>query len=176
MASVTQENLGNLHEKLVVKVLKEDYFPAFDKAMKDYSKKANIPGFRKGMVPVGMVRKMYGASIFYDEVIRTVEKELNTYLNEHKPTIFGQPLPMEHDLRKLDMNDPQEYEFPFEMGLKPEITLDALKNTDLVFNKIKVTPEMMNEEIENLISKNGTLKDEETVSSPDNVLNVLFEE
>ena len=176
MASVTQENLGNLHEKLVVKVSKEDYFPAFDKAMKDYSKKANIPGFRKGMVPVGMVRKMYGASIFYDEVIRTVEKELNAYLVENKPNIFGQPLPMENDLRSMDMNDPKEYVFPFEMGLKPEISLDALKSAGLVFNKIKVTPEMMNEEVENLISKNGTLKDEESVTSPDNVLNVLFEE
>lgn len=176
MASVTKENLGNLHEKLVVKVSKEDYLPAFDKAMKDYSKKANIPGFRKGMVPVGMVRKMYGASIFYDEVIRTVEKELNAFLVEDKPNIFGQPLPMENDLRSLDMNSPEEYEFPFEMGLKPEITLDVLKSADLVFHKIKVTPEMINEEAENLISKNGTLKDEESVNSPDNVLNVSFEE
>jgi trigger factor len=128
------------------------------------------------MVPVGMVRKMYGASIFYDEVIRTVEKELNQYLTEEKPTIFGQPLPMENDLKSMDMNNPQDYEFPFEMGLKPEISLDALKSTDLVLHKIKVTPEMINEEIENLISKNGTLKDEEAVNSPDNVLNVLFEE
>ena len=176
MASVTKENLGNLHDKLVVKVSKEDYLPAFDKAMKDYSKKANIPGFRKGMVPVGMVRKMYGASIFYDEVIRTVEKELNAYLTENKPTIFGQPLPMENDLRSLEMNNPQDYEFPFEMGLKPEISLDALNSADLILHKIKVTPELMSEEIENLISKNGTLKDEESVTSPDNVLNVLFEE
>ena len=68
MASVTKENIGDLHDKLVVKVSKEEYLPLFEKAIKEYSKKANIPGFRKGMVPVGMVKKMYGASIFYDEV------------------------------------------------------------------------------------------------------------
>ena len=176
MASVTKENIGNLHDKITVKVSKEDYLPSFEKAIKDYSKKANIPGFRKGMVPAGMVKKMYGASIFYDEVIRTVEKELQEYLVKEKPEIFAQPLPMENDLRKLDMNKPDEYEFPFEIGLKPEVTLNALSTAKPVFYKVKTTPEMVNEEIEKLITKNGDLKDVETISAAENVLNVLFEE
>jgi trigger factor len=176
MASVTKENLGNLHDKLSVKVSKEDYLPSFEKAIKDYSKKANIPGFRKGMVPAGMVKKMYGASIFYDEVIKSVEKELKNYLVNEKPEIFAQPLPMENDLRKLDMNNPAEYDFPFEIGLKPEVTLGALSTAKTTFYKVKATPEMVNEEVEKLVTKNGDLKDVETVSAPENVLNVLFEE
>ena len=176
MASVIKENLGNLHDKLTVKVSKEDYLPSFEKAIKDYSKKANIPGFRKGMVPVGMVKKMYGASVFYDEVIKSVEKELQEYLVKEKPSIFAQPLPMENDLRKLDMNKPEDYEFPFDIGIKPEITLDALSSAKPTFHKVKVTPEMVNEEIEKLVTKNGDLKDAETVTAPENVLNVLFEE
>ncbi len=176
MASVTKENIGNLHDKLTVKVSKEDYIPSFEKAIKSYSKKANIPGFRKGMVPAGMVKKMYGASIFYDEVIKSVEKELQEYLAKEKPEMFANPLPLENDLRKLDMNQPEEYDFPFEIGLKPEITLDALSTAKPVFYKVKVTPEMVNEEIEKLVTKNGDLKDAETISSPENVLNVLFEE
>lgn len=176
MASVTKENLGNLHDKLTVKVAKEDYFPSFEKAIKDYSKKANIPGFRKGMVPTGMVKKMYGGSIFYDEVIKSVEKELQEYLVKEKPEIFAQPLPMENDLRKLDMNHPADYEFPFEIGLKPQVSLDALSTAKPVFHKVKTTPEMVNEEVEKLVTKNGDLKDVETVSEPENVLNVLLEE
>lgn len=176
MASVTKENLGNLHDKLTVKVSKEDYLPSFEKAIKDYSKKANIPGFRKGMVPAGMVKKMYGASIFYDEVIKSVEKELKDYLITEKPEVFAQPLPMENDLRKLDMNQPAEYDFPFEIGLKPEVSLDALSTAKTTFYKVKTTPEMINEEVEKLVTKNGDLKDVETVSAPENVLNVLFEE
>jgi trigger factor len=176
MASVTKENLGNLHDKLTVKVSKEDYLPSFEKAIKDYSKKANIPGFRKGMVPAGMVKKMYGASIFYDQVIKSVEKELQQYLVAEKPEIFAQPLPMENDLRNLDMNQPADYEFPFEIGLKPEVTLDALSTAKPVFYKVKTTPEQVNEEIEKLLTKNGDMKDAETVNSPENVLNVLFEE
>ncbi len=128
------------------------------------------------MVPAGMVKKMYGASIFYDEVIKTVEKELQEYLVKEKPEMFANPLPMESDLRKLDMNKPEEYDFPFEIGLKPEITLDALSTAKPTFYKVKVTPEMVDEEIEKLVTKNGDLKDAETVSSPENVLNVLFEE
>jgi trigger factor len=176
MASVTKENIGNLHDKLTVKVSKEDYLPSFEKAIKDYSKKANIPGFRKGMVPAGMVKKMYGASIFYDEVIKSVEKELKNYLVTEKPEIFAQPLPMESDLRKLDMNQPADYDFPFEIGLKPAVTLDPLSTAKTTFYKVKTTPEMVNEEVEKLVTKNGDLKDVETVSSPENVLNVLFEE
>ena len=176
MASVIKENLGNLHDKLTVKIAKEDYLPSFEKAIKDYSKKANIPGFRKGMVPAGMVKKMYGASIFYDEVVKAVEKELQEFLVKEKPEIFAQPLPMENDLRKLDMNNPSEYDFPFEIGLKPAVTLDALSTAKPVLRKVKTTPEMVNEEIEKLITKNGNLKDVETVSAPENVLNVLFEE
>lgn len=176
MASVTRENIGNLHDKLTVTVSTEDYLPEFEKAIKSYSKKANIPGFRKGMVPAGMIKKMYGASIFYDEVLRSVEKELKQYLENEKPEMFAQPLPMENDLRQLDMNHPQDFDFPFEIGLKPEISLDVLSSAKPTFYKVKATPEMVAEEIEKLVTKNGDLKDAETVSSPENVLNVLFEE
>jgi trigger factor len=176
MATITKENIGNLHDKLTVKVSKEDYYPSFEKAIKDYSKKANIPGFRKGMVPAGMVKKMYGASIFYDEVIKAVEKEIQEYLNKEKPEIFAQPLPMESDLRNLDMSNPAEYDFPFEIGLKPGISIDALTNAKPVFHKVKVTDKMVEEEIEKLVTKYGDMKDAEAVAAPENVLNVLFEE
>ena len=64
MATVTRENIGNLHEKITVKLAKEDYLPSFEQSLKQYAKSANVPGFRKGMVPAGMVKKMYGQSIF----------------------------------------------------------------------------------------------------------------
>ena len=95
MATVTRENIGQLHDKLTVKVSKDDYLPSFDKKLKEYSKTANIPGFRKGMVPAGMIKKMYGASIFTDEILKAVEKELYSWLNTEKPEIFGQPLPLD---------------------------------------------------------------------------------
>src|SRR4051812_21334414 len=117
MPTVERENIGLLTDKLTVKVKKEDYLPSFEKKLKEYSKTANIPGFRKGMVPAGMIKKMYGAGIYSDEILKTVEKELYTYLNEEKPDIFAQPLPLETDLSKMDLNNPTDYDFGFEIGL-----------------------------------------------------------
>src|ERR1043165_7351670 len=111
MATVIRENVGLLNDKLTVKISKEDYYPSFEKAIKDYSRKANIPGFRRGMVPPGMVKKMYGASIFYDEVIKVVEKEMREYMDKEKPEIFALPLPIESDMKKMDMSNPAEYDF-----------------------------------------------------------------
>ena len=75
MSTVVRENIGLLTDKLIVKVSKEDYLQSFEKKLKEYSKTANIPGFRKGMVPSGMIKKMYGPSIFNDEVLKSVEKK-----------------------------------------------------------------------------------------------------
>ncbi|HEV8082082.1 MAG TPA: trigger factor [Chitinophagaceae bacterium] len=176
MATITKESIGDLHDKLTVKVSKEDYYPSFEKAIKNYSKKANIPGFRKGMVPAGIVKKMYGSSIFYDEVVKAVEKELQEYLSKEKPQIFAQPLPMESDLRHLDMSNPADYDFPFELGIKPDISIDALTAAKPVFYKVRVTTDMVNEEIEKLVTKHGDMKDGEEVTATENVLNVKFEE
>jgi len=107
MATVTRENIGNLNDKLTVNLGKEDYMPSFEKSLKKYAKNANIPGFRKGMVPASLVKKMYGQSVFTEEVLRTVEKELNDYVTKEKLDIFAQPLPFENDSRQLTWINPK---------------------------------------------------------------------
>src|SRR3982074_1285598 len=111
MATVTKENVGLLHDKITLTLAKEDYLPAFEKSLKDYSKKANIPGFRKGMVPAGLIRKMYGSSLFTDEILRSVDRELVKYLETEKLDIFAQPLPSELNMEQLNMNSPGDYRF-----------------------------------------------------------------
>src|ERR687889_1289982 len=101
MATITQQEIAPLHKHLNITIAKEDYLPQFEKSLKDYSKKANIPGFRKGMVPAGLIKKMYGSSLFTDEVLRTVDKEIFKYLEQEKLDIFAQPLPVEMNLGNL---------------------------------------------------------------------------
>src|SRR5215216_7889633 len=103
MATVTQQEVAPLHKQFSVTINKEDYLPSFEKALKEYGKKANIPGFRKGMVPAGLIKKMYGPSLFTDEVLRSVDRELISYLQNDKLDIFAQPLPLEADIRQLDV-------------------------------------------------------------------------
>src|SRR5687767_13857635 len=126
MATVTKENIGLLNEKLTLKLEKTDYLPTFEKSLKDYSKKANIPGFRKGMVPTGLIRKMYGNSLFVDEVLRTVDKQVSDYIQNEKLEIFAQPLPVDFNVAQLDANKPDSYSFTFEVGMKPEFEMPDL--------------------------------------------------
>src|SRR5688572_12383983 len=142
MATITKENIGVLHDKLTVKLEKTDYLPSFEKALKEYGKKANIPGFRKGMVPAGLIKKMYGPSLFTDEVLRMVDKELIGYLETDKLDIFAQPLPLEMDLQNLDVNNPVDYSFHFEVGMKPEFTLSDLGKAKITRYVVTVTDEM----------------------------------
>ena len=176
MATVTKENIGLLNDKLTVKISKEDYFPAFEKKLKEFSKQANIPGFRKGMVPVGMVKKMHGPAIFTEEVLRTAEQELNTYLTNEKPEIFAQPMALSADFGKLDLNAPADYEFGFEIGLKPAFEIASLSKANVTFHKVTVTDEMVNEEVNRMQIKGGKMTEPETIDNEENVLNILFTE
>ncbi len=176
MATVTRENIGQLNDKITVTVHKEDYYPAFEKSVKQYSKNANIPGFRKGMVPSGMIRKMYGPSIFNDEVLRAVEKELMGYLQKENPDIFAQPLPMPNEGTVPDMNNPGDLAFHFEIGLKPDYQVADLAAAKLTFYKVKVTDEMVDEEIRRIQMKGGKMSEPEIIDNDENVLNVVFRE
>jgi len=174
MSTVTKEHIGLLHDKLTLILSKEDYLPAFEKSLKDYSKKANIPGFRKGMVPPGLIKKMYGSSLFTDEVLRSIDRELVKYFETEKLDIFAQPLPDEVNLRQLNMNNPADYHFSFEIGLKPDFKIADLGKAQTVLYKVQVTDEMISNEIERLRNRYGNMKDEDVVASEENVLNVTF--
>lgn len=177
MATVNRENIGTLHDKITVKLGKEDYWPGFEKTLKQYAKTANVPGFRKGMVPTGMLRKMYGQSIFTDEVLRSAGSKLEEYLNNEKVAIFAQPmsLPNEAPLR-LDMNKPEEVDFSFEIGLKPDFEITPLKNkTDLTRYKVQVSDKMLDDELERIKRRYGKVEDQETVSGKDDILYCTYE-
>lgn len=176
MANVQQQNIGKYHEKISVVISKEDYLPTFEKSLKSYAKNANIPGFRKGMVPTGLVKKQYGPSIFADEVMRVAGNELEKHLISSKAEIFARPLPsMTNNQINIDMNNPEDYTFEFEIGTRPEFTLSLLDGTtpfDLY--KITVTDDMLREEAERLQLKSGEMTEPDAITSENNVINIHF--
>ncbi|HSR39221.1 MAG TPA: trigger factor [Phnomibacter sp.] len=179
MATVTRNNVGLLTDRITVQLTKEDYYPAFEKALKNYGKKANVPGFRPGMVPMGHIKKMFGSSVFTEEILRTVEKEINGYLEKERPEIFGQPLPTDDNaetVRQLDMNLPSDYSFSFEIGLRPDFTVASLPAATIKRRKVAVTDEMVSEEVSRLQTRYGNMTEPETVASEQHVLNVTFQE
>jgi trigger factor len=175
MATVTRENIGNLHDKLIITVTKEDYNTNFENTVKQYSKTANIPGFRKGMVPVGMVKSMYGKDLFADAVIKSVEKSLFEYMDTEKLEIFAQPMASEeNNVDKLDYKSPADYQFSFEIGLRPVVVTPNLGDAKLKAYQVTITDEMITESLENQQRRLGELKDEDAITDGDNVLNVTF--
>lgn len=177
MATVTRENIGNLHDKIVVKLAKEDYWPSFEKSLKQYAKNANVPGFRKGMVPAGMVKKMYGQSIFSDEVLRTAGSKLDDYLKNEQVAIFAQPMVMPNEQpMRLDMNEPSDVDFSFEIGLKPDFEITPLKNKQaLTRYKVSVADKMVDDEIERIQRRYGKAEDQESVTNKDNIIYAKYE-
>ena len=176
MATVTTQDVAPLHKQFSITINKEDYLPQFERSLKEYSKKANIPGFRKGMVPAGLIKKMYGSSLFTDEVLKTVDKEVNRFLDEEKLDIFAQPLPVDLNVSQIDVNNPNNYTFTFEVGMKPDFQLPDLSKQEVKRYKINVTDEMVAEEVERLRTRYGNMSEPESVTGDDNVLNVTFTE
>jgi len=175
MATITRENISLLNDKLTITLSKGDYLEDFEKSLKKYAKSANIPGFRKGMVPAGLVKKMYGQGVFGEQVLRKVEEELNKYLQTEQIDIFAQPLPLGQQSPQLDMNQPGDYQFEFEIGLKPAIELkpEQLKVTRYVVN---VTDQMIQEEVERWQKRNGERTEPEAIHHKDNVLQINLTE
>lgn len=179
MATITRENIGLLTDKLNVTLEKNDYYPNFEKALKSYAKNANVPGFRKGMVPLGVVKKMYGSSVFTDELLRTVEKEVTAWMERERPAIFGQPLPTNDNaatLAQLNMNEPGDFTFSFELGLQPNVVPANLATASITRRRVLATAAMVDEEIDRMQTRYGNMREPEAVDNDDNVLNLTFTE
>ena len=178
MATVTQENIGTLHEKIKITLPKDDYVPSFTSSLKKQAKNANLPGFRKGMVPAGMLRKMYGPGIFQEEILKMASKQLEKYILDNKIEFLARPLPAESQaLLKLDMDSTDDYVFEYEYAAVPNMELSLLDSKDKwPLYKVDVTDEMINEEVERFRYKAGNMLDVEEISQEDNVLNVSITE
>lgn len=174
MATITRENIAPLNDKLVVNIQKQDYLPAFEKQLKQYAKSANIPGFRKGMVPAGMIKKMYGAGIFNQEVIKTVDEEINKYIRDNQLAILAQPIPLDNTPVDLDVSNPQDYAFEFEIGLQPEVNIDP-KSVNVIRYDVEITDKMIDEESARLQARFGEYTTPETIDAPDTVISATIE-
>src|SRR5699024_3261710 len=94
---ISRENIDDLNTIVTVDIEKEDYEPKVTKILKDYRRTANIPGFRKGRVPMGLIKKQYGQAVRVDEVNKLLQEKLNKYLTEEKLEVLGNPLPKERE-------------------------------------------------------------------------------
>ena len=157
--NITRENIDELNAVVKVDIAKEDYAGKVEKILKDYRKNANIPGFRKGHVPMGMVKKQYGQAVLVDEVNKLLQDSLNKYLTEEKLDVLGNPLPKEQE--NFDWNK-DAYTFEFELGLAPEFDVNLELEKPVTHYNIVADEKMVNNQIESIRKQYGKLisKDE----------------
>ena len=152
--NITKENVDALNAIVKVDIVAEDYKDKVTEVLNDYRKKANIPGFRKGNVPMGMVRKQYGKAVMIDEVNKLLQESLNNFLVEEKLDILGNPLPVVKD----DFSwDTEKFSFEFELGLAPEFDVDVKGKNKITEYKIVATDELIDKEVENIQNRYGKL-------------------
>src|SRR5690606_11732270 len=117
--NISHENIDETNAVITVDLGPEDYTPQVDKAIKEQAKKAKLPGFRPGMVPVSHIRRTYGKAILFDEINRVVSDKINEYIGEQKLEILGQPLPKEDDKNGYNWDFNDQFSFQYEIGLAP---------------------------------------------------------
>ncbi len=152
--NITKENIDALNAVVRVDIVADDYQAKVSELLTDYRKKADIPGFRKGHVPMGMIKKQYGKSIMIDEVNKLLQESLNKFLADEKLDILGNPLPrMKED---FDWNA-EVFSFEFELGLVPEFEIDLSEKNKIKQYNIIATDELIDEEVKNLQTRYGKM-------------------
>ena len=156
--NISLENTDKLNAVLNIKVGQEDYEERVDQVLKDYRRKARVDGFRPGMVPMGMIKKMYYTPVLVDEVNKLVSESIFDYLNENHVHILGEPLPHRKEEQHIDFRNDKEFEFKFDLGLAPEIELEVTSKDKIPYYTIKVDKSQRDEYKESLLQRFGEFK------------------
>jgi len=154
--NITRENIDDLNAVVRLTVEKNDYEATVNETLKDYRKKANMPGFRKGKVPAGIIKKMYGKALLAEEVNKILSRELMKYISEEKLDILGEPLPNEEKQPAIDWDNDQNFEFVFDIAMSPEINVTLDKRRKLPYYEIKVDEDLIDKQVESYTNRFGT--------------------
>ncbi|MNK96816.1 Trigger factor [compost metagenome] len=165
--NITQEKTGNLNAVVKIKIAPADYSGKVEKAIKDQAKKAQLPGFRKGMVPAAHIKKMYGKSILVEEVNNLLNDTLSNYIAEQKLEILGQPLPQMDDEREFKWDNTDEFEFDYELGLAPAFDVNVSSKDKYTEYVVKADKETLESRIKNIRRSYGKMTNPEVSAEGD---------
>src|SRR5690606_17541072 len=171
--NITRENIDALNAVVKVDIAKEDYIEKVEKILTDYRKSANIPGFRKGHVPMTMVKKQYGKAVLVDEVNKLLQDALKKYMTEEKLDVLGSPLPKAQD--DLDW-DADSFTFEFELGLAPQFEVELKDKKEITHYNIVADDKMIDGQVEHIRKQYGKLISQDAVTKDSEVTGVFVNE
>lgn len=171
--NITKEQIDELNAVVKVAISKDDYQDNVEKILRDYRKQANIPGFRKGQVPMGLIKKQYGKAVLVDEVNKLLQDNLNKYLTEEKLDVLGNPLPKQQD--NFDWEN-DNLDFEFELGLAPSFDVQVKTKKAVTQYKIVADKKMIEEQVDRIQKQYGKLVSKTEVGKSDEVTGTFINE
>lgn len=168
--NVVREDIDALNAVLKVQVKPEDYKDKVAETLKNQRKKVNMPGFRPGMVPMGLIQKQYGSAVLAEELNRVVNSSLQQYLSENKVEILGNPIPKKDHEVEGDFKNPSEFTFAYEIGLAPVVDVKLNSKSKYDYVKVKVDNKLVDKQVEDLRRRYGKLISSEKVADSDLIL------
>lgn len=167
--NITRENIDELNAILTVTVEKNDYEANVNDVLKNYRKKANMPGFRPGMVPAGLIKKMYGKAALAEEVNKILSKSLTDYIVSENLNVLGEPLPNDEKQQPIDWDNQADFSFVFDVAVAPAIDVKLEDLAALPYYNIVADNEMVEKQLDAYASRLGENKVVETIEDKDTV-------
>jgi len=173
--NITRNNIDELNALLKCELAVNDYLPNVNESLKKIRKKAQMKGFRPGMVPIGLIKQMYGNQVMVEEVEKLLSESIQNYLKENEVRIIGSPLPIAGKALDFSIKKPVDFEFNYEIGLEPSFEIDYKNNTFTKYD-IEINDDFISEELERLRKRFGVESEVDPPIKEKDIVNVRLEE
>lgn len=172
---ITLQNVSEVQSKLIVKLALADYEEKVNKSLKTFRQKANIPGFRPGMVPMGLIKKQYGTAIKADEVNKVLQDAIYNYIKDNNLEVLGEPLPNEEQQKSINIATDEDMAFEYDLAMAPKFDATITAEDNIPYYTIKVTDEMVDGQVKMYTQRNGHYDSVESYQQNDMVKGILTE-
>ena len=172
--NIVRKDLDPTNAQIIISVEKADYAENVEKKLRDYKKKANIPGFRPGNVPMGLMYKMFGKSVKAEEVNEIISNNLFNFIKENNIQILGEPIPSENQT-PIDFDNDENYELSFDLGIAPEFDVEFTNKDKVKYYNITVTDEMIENQVKSYTGRYGKYVQEDVAEEKDVIKGQLLE-
>lgn len=153
--NISFENADKINGLLTLTIEKDDYQPEVDKILKDYRKKANIPGFRPGQAPMGLIKRQYGTAVKVDAVNKLLGDKIYEYIRENKIQMLGEPMPNTEKQPELDFEKGENFEFVFDIAVAPEFKIELSDKDSVDYYNIEVDDKLVDQQVDMFASRAG---------------------